>query len=323
MPLIVNETSQSVFFLSAGNCLISLFILLTVFGDVLVYVAFFTNSNLRTRTNAIFLSLVTADILVALSVMPLEIVLLSYSPYWPLGETACNIWSSMFVALGSSSVCHLCAIGIDRFLAISRPLRYYSDISTSVVVSLVLLWSFAFCSGVGIYFIWEQPNPLVCSILTAPLESSIWFLVFDLLVPFAICLLTYAKVFQISRQQARKIIRTRTWADGTINSLTMERKSLKTLSLLVGGFAITFLPFLIFHALDGALEEKLPNRFYFGSAVKWLTFANSAMNWALYGFLNKDYRRAFNKLFNALGCRCRAFRSEISPRDSTKVRPMS
>ena len=323
MSLSLNETSISAVFLTTGSCLTCLLIVLTVFGDVLVYAAFYLNNNLRTRTNAIFLSLGTADILLALFVMPLEVVMLSYYPYWPLGEAFCNIWSSMFVALGSASVCNLCAIGIDRFLAISRPLRYCSDISSSLVVSLVFLWSFTLFSGIASYFIWTQPNPLVCSMLTAPLEYSVLFLVFDLLVPFVICLVTYAKVFQISRQQARKITATRRWVDRKSNSLFRERKSAKTLSLLVGTFAITFLPFLIFHALDGAFEETLPNRFYFGSAVKWLTFSNSAINWSLYGILNLEYRETFVKIFNFFGCRCGSYRRQIGPMNSTEVYTIS
>ena len=317
------SSSTSAVFLTTGNCFLCILIVLTVFGDVLVYAAFYFNSNLRTRTNAYFLSLVTADILLALFVMPLEAVLLWYYPYWPLGEIACNIWSSMFVALGSASVCNLCAIGIDRFLAISRALRYCSDISTNVVVSLVFLWSFTLFSGIASYFIWTQPNPLVCSMLTAPLERTVLFLVFNLLVPFAICLLAYAKIFQISRQQARKITTTQGWVCRRSHSLSMARKSAKTLSLLVGVFAICFLPFLVFHAVDGALEEKLPNQFYLGSVVKWLTFSNSAINWALYGVLNVEYRKELIKIFNALGCRLRICRRERSPVNGTEAQTIS
>ena len=289
MSIAGNKTSNTVFFIIVGKCLICFLIFLTVFCDVLVYNAFYLNKNLRTRTNAFFLSLVTADILLALFVVPLEVVLLSYYPYWPLGETACNIWSSVFVALGSASVCNLCAIGIDRFLGISRSLRYFSDISSFFVVSLVFIWSFAVFSGIASSFIWKQPDPLVCSMLASPLESSVLFLVFDLLevllVPFVICLLTYAKVFQISRQQARKIIITQGWIDRKNNPLSMVWKSTKTLSLLVGAFAASFLPFLVFHAIDGALEEKTPHCFSYASVVKWLTFANSAINWALYCYM--------------------------------------
>ncbi|XP_078349783.1 histamine H2 receptor-like [Oculina patagonica] len=313
ISLPLNDSINSVVFVTSGQCIICLLILLTVFGDATVYAAFFLNRHLRTRTNALFLSLATSDILLALLVMPLEVVRLLHYPYWPLGETACHFWNSASVALGSASVCNLCAISVDRFLAISRPLRYRSDISTAVVASLVLLWSFAFFSGLGSYFIWTQPNPLECTELSAPLTKSILLMVFNLLVPFLICLLTNAKIFQISRQQARRIAATRPWAERGNNFLFLERKSAKTLGILVGVFAITFLPFLVFHALDGAFEEKLPNRFYFGSVAKWLIFVSSAINWALYGYLNEEYREALYKISNVFGCRaCRGETDQIN-----------
>ena len=305
-----NETSPSLIVVTGGSFLVCLLILLTIFGAFLVYSAFLLNKHLRTRTNLFFLSLVTADVLFAVFAMPSEIVHFSCYPYWPLGEMGCIVWSSLYVALGSASACHLCAIGIDRLLAISRPFQYYSDVSFSVVLSLTLLWIFAFFSGIASYHIWTQPYQNFCYAFHAPIESSILFMVFDLLVPFAICVLTYAKIFQISQQQARRIIRTQGWVNRETNALRVSRKSAKTVGLLVGFFALAFLPFLIFHALDGFMV--LPNRFYFDCIVKWLTFANSSMNWLLYGYLNQEYRQALKKLLNDFGCfRCRSCRREI------------
>lgn len=313
IPLPLNESLNFVVFVTAGNCVICLLIPLTIVGDVAVYAAFYLNRNLRTRTNALFLSLATSDILLALFVLPFEFVRLSYYPHWSLGETAYNIWNSVFVALGSASVCHLCVISIDRLSAISRPLRYCSDISAGVVASVVFLWSFAFLSGLGSYFIWTQPNPLECAELSAPLTRSVLLLVFNLLVPFVICLLTYAKIFYISRQQAKRIVATCRWIERRNNYLSVERKSAKTLGILVGVLTITYFPFLVFHALDGAFDEKLANRFYFGSVVKWLTFGSSAINWALYGCLNKEYREALCRIFNFLGCKtCRRETNQIN-----------
>ena len=190
MKVALNEISQSSIFVIAGNCLICLFILFTICGDV-----------------------------------PMEIVLLSYYPYWPLGKIACNTLTSVFVALGSASVCHLCVIGVDRFLAISHSLRYSSDISSSVIVSLVFLWVFAFLSGTATYFIWTQPNPEACPVLTAPLESTVVFLVLDLLLPSVICVFMYAKIFQISRKHANRLkITTPGWVNEKGGSFILVRK---------------------------------------------------------------------------------------------------
>ena len=299
-------------FMTLGKFFVCSLIVLTIFGDVLVYTAFYLNNNLRSRSNAFFLSLVTSDILSALFVMPIEVFVLSNYPFWPLGEIPCKIWSSMFVALCGASVLNLCAVGIDRFLAISRPLRYNPDMSSSLAVCLIFLWSFAFISGVASYFIWITPNPLVCSMLSTPLESAVWFLLFDLLIPFCICLLMYAKIFQISLQQARRETTARRWVCGEHKSSSLPRKSVKTLSLLVGSFVVCFLPFLVYHCVDGALEGRLPNRLYIGSVVKWLTFSNSAMNWALYGILNLEYRKALIRIFRVLGCKFWGQRTRVS-----------
>ena len=82
-------------------------------------------------------------------------------------------------------------------------------------------------------------------------------------------------------------------------------------------------PFLVFHALDGAFEEKLPHRFYVGGVVKWLTFASSALNWALRGFLNREYKRALIKLFGVLRFRCWIFHREVSPINGDVARTVS
>ena len=286
MKVALNEISQSSIFVTAGNCFICLFILFTICGDV-----------------------------------PVEIVLLYY-PYWPLGKIACNTLSSVFVALGSASVCHLCVTGVDRFLAISHSLRYSSDISSSVIVSLVFLWVFAFLSGTATYFIWTQPNPEACSMLTAPVESTVVFLV--LLLPSVICVFMHAKIFHISRKHANRLKRTTPgWVNEKGGFSILVRKSTRTLGLLVGAFATAHLPFLVFHALDGAFEEQLPHRFYVGSVVKWLTFTTSTLNWALCGFLNREYKRALIKLFGVLGFRCWIFRRGVSPINSGVARTVS
>lgn len=58
------------------------------------------------------------------------------------------------------------------------------------------------------------------------------------------------------------------------------------------------LPFLIFHAVDAAFREQLPNRRYASHIVKWLCYVNSACNWALYGFLNHDFREVLFGMLN-------------------------
>lgn len=43
---------------------------------------------------------------------------------WVLGWILCDVWISLDILLCTASILSLCAISIDRFLAISRPISY-------------------------------------------------------------------------------------------------------------------------------------------------------------------------------------------------------
>ena len=289
--------SASRAFLTGGQCFLGVVIFTTIFGDLLVYIACYLETNLRTRTNAFFLSLATADVLLAALVIPLEFVKLHFHPLWPLGELLCRTWKTVYTVLGTASLCSLCAIGIERYLAIARPLHHQNTITLAVLVSIFLLWFYSFINGLYSFFVWSE-SPTSCSEFSASFSGSIPLLVLGVLLPFGICLVVYFKIFRISRNQARKIAKVPGWVTNGGRNLLRERKSARTLSLLVGTFAVCCLPFFIFHVIDAAYDESLPYRFYADSVVRWLSYINSASNWALYGFLNRDFRATFFKIFH-------------------------
>lgn len=123
-PLNATEM-KSIVFTAAGVLVVTLTITVTLMGDCLIYAAFYSNTSIRTRANLFFLSLITADILQALFVMPLELVRIVHEPLWPIGDSTTKLWNSMFVCFGTVSACNLAAIGVERYLAITRPLTHH------------------------------------------------------------------------------------------------------------------------------------------------------------------------------------------------------
>ena len=58
----------------------------------------------------------------------------------------CFVWYSLDVFFTSSTICHLCMISIDRYMALKFPLRY--GLATSkrrTVIKISIVWVVSFC----------------------------------------------------------------------------------------------------------------------------------------------------------------------------------
>ncbi|KAL0130165.1 hypothetical protein PUN28_002042 [Cardiocondyla obscurior] len=104
--------------------LFTMLIIVTIVGNTLVIMAVITTRRLRSVTNCFVSSLAAADLLVGLAVMPPAVLLQLTGGTWELGETLCDFWVSLDILLCTASILSLCAISIDRYLAVTQPLIY-------------------------------------------------------------------------------------------------------------------------------------------------------------------------------------------------------
>ena len=291
------EMKSSVF-RAVGALVVALTITVTLLGACLIYAAFYFNMSIRTRANLFFLSLITADVLQALFVMPLELVRIIHEPSWPIGELTTKLWNSLFVCFGTASACNLAAIGVERYLTITRPMTHLCTIiSKGTLAGIFFVWVYAILSGICSFFAWKTPD-YTESGFSISISYAIPLLLFDHLLPLTICVVSYILIYRISLDHSCRIRLLCGWTfDGHKIRIAKGRKSARTLSLLVGIYLVCSLPFFIFHAVDTAYKEELPNRQYASHIVKWLCYINSACNWALYGFLNQDFREVLFVMF--------------------------
>lgn len=80
-----------------------------------------------------------------------------------------------------------------------------------------------------------------------------------------------------------------------ILSLKRENKTTQTLSIVVGGFIICWLPFFICYLITPFLPKNAINSTV-NTALTWLGWFNSAMNPFIYAFYSVDFRAAFWRL---------------------------
>lgn len=80
-----------------------------------------------------------------------------------------------------------------------------------------------------------------------------------------------------------------------ILSLKRENKTTQTLSIVVGGFIVCWLPFFIWYLITPFLPDKAISE-TLTTILTWLGWFNSAMNPFIYAFYSVDFRAAFWRL---------------------------
>lgn len=103
--------------------IMSLIILVTACGNILLIALVFAHRSLRCTSNCFLVSLFLSDLMVALVVMP-PAMLNVLCGTWVLSPGFCPVWLCFDVMCCSASILNLCVISLDRYLLIISPLRY-------------------------------------------------------------------------------------------------------------------------------------------------------------------------------------------------------
>ncbi|XP_059197341.1 histamine H3 receptor [Centropristis striata] len=132
-------------------------VVVVVAGNALVIMAFVVDKTLRIQSNYFFLNLAISDFLVGAFCIPV------YIPYnltgrWMLGKGLCKVWLVMDYLLCTASVFNIVLISYDRFLSVTRAVKYRAQrhMTRQAVLKMVAVWVLAFLLyGPAIIF-WES-----------------------------------------------------------------------------------------------------------------------------------------------------------------------
>uniref|UniRef100_A0A8C5MQ06 G-protein coupled receptors family 1 profile domain-containing protein n=1 Tax=Leptobrachium leishanense TaxID=445787 RepID=A0A8C5MQ06_9ANUR len=143
--------------------LMSILTFFTVFGNILVMLAFIVDKRLRTQSNYFLLNLAICDFFVGAFSMPL---LLPYmlNGKWMLGRIVCKLWLTIDYTVCVASSFSVVLISYDRFISVTKAVLYRQQQNRhrQTVFKMAAVWILSFILyGPAILF-WNMAFEIMC-----------------------------------------------------------------------------------------------------------------------------------------------------------------
>uniref|UniRef100_A0A670XMG6 G-protein coupled receptors family 1 profile domain-containing protein n=1 Tax=Pseudonaja textilis TaxID=8673 RepID=A0A670XMG6_PSETE len=326
----------------ATSVVLGALILFAVLGNACVIAAIALERSLQTVANYLIGSLAVTDLMVSVLVLPMA-ALYQVLGKWTLGQAMCDLFIALDVLCCTSSILHLCAIALDRYWAITDPIDYVNKRTPRRAAALIsLTWLIGFLISIPPMLGWRTPedrsDPNACNISKDP-GYTIYSTFGAFYIPLLLMLVLYGRIFKAARFRIRKTVRKADKKQPPLSpaepveksaeakrkmALARERKTVKTLGIIMGTFILCWLPFFIVALVLPFCEVGCSMPAWLGAVINWLGYSNSLLNPVIYAYFNKDFQSAFQKI---VGCkfscresgarlrgRCRAPSSPSAPR---------
>ncbi|XP_022803096.1 melatonin receptor type 1B-B-like [Stylophora pistillata] len=277
-----------------------LIISVAIIGNSCVLLAVYRNSRLRTIPNYYIVSLAISDILLPLLCAPNSIVV-AIVGYWPFNDNVCQTQGFFVIILACASLLTLTLTAINRFYRLVLTKRYRRIFTKRRTLIMIAFGVGLACLEPLPYLISGRryvfhPGKLFC-FQTAEISFPNFIVYFYVGVPTFTLSICYALVFRQIRIHRRTVQNLRSCSTAVDNITHADVRVTKILFITVMGLLACWMPIAVIDFIDTFRGEvSFPRQVY----VFYLFLGNfsGAINPFLYGFLNRNLRREYRKIFS-------------------------
>lgn len=263
--------------------------MLIVILNSLVLILVIRRKHLRTQANYLLCSLAVSDLLTGLVDVPLYLVCNIVRTITP-----CVLAENFLRMTSVSTILHLVAVSVDRFVAMKYALNY-RDIVTPIRSHIIkiVIWLSAICVAF-VQLVWNNPT-------TANLEEDggdvkfeipydIGNLVLFLAIPLIIMVTLYSVLFYdyvvfIRRHPSRQRIQT-----------SKERKTVLVFVVMFVVYCACWLPYFLVRLQHNIGDEFFVLPHILEYIFIYLRFVNAVLNPCIYVFGKSDFRKALKEM---------------------------
>lgn len=297
----------------------------TIAGNTLVIAAFVVDRKLRSFGNYFILNLAMSDLVVGM-------LIAVYAPYalsgcWRLTRTGCLAFLLLDYVVPLASAWNMALISLDRYWSVAHAVEYRVRQNVGRAVALM---SVPWTAGV----VWYGPTVLFWPFLAGraadddetvcrvPFHDHVGYLIASSCVEFAAPFLTVTAIniliYVNIRRRSRGLVAAarsdstaaRARDDGgggrlrgvkacrARTILSRDKRSARSLAILVVVFLVTWAPFEISAFVDQICGLCIPGSV--SEIVFWLLWLNSTINPILYPFLQQRFRVTFVRILSRL-----------------------
>ncbi|XP_055614813.1 RYamide receptor-like [Toxorhynchites rutilus septentrionalis] len=277
--------------------------LLSIVGNVAVFLVVYLLPRMKTVTNTFIANLALGDMLMAIFCIPFSFLSIFILQHWPFGEAICRLVNYSQAVSVLVSAYTMIAISVDRYIAIMWPLKPRVTKRIAKVL-VVMVWTGALATAAPIPAFstliqptdwYDQCDLSICTEVWPDDHSdrgySLTLATLQFIAPLVVLLFTYTRIAckVWAKRQLGESVKQR---DQRI--LQSKRKIVRMMITVVAVFTVCWLPFNIFMLVPLDPEWRpLP---YLWFAFHWLAMSHGCYNPIIYCYMHDKFRHGFRQL---------------------------